>query len=164
MAKVQPFSIFFFKLLNNILILKNFYPCLIFLKQFFLLFRSWKSSWTLYEATTKLIPTNVECYRHNKAVYPLIFEYPMTSMMHKILFHGLLVVQNALLLIRQLSQEGTEARNKHIHSFRLHVRKSCQKILQHGWFATRAIGLNIKMLIIATDSNNWLLYIYFNYK
>lgn len=61
------------------------------------------------------------CYRHNKAVYPLIFEYPMTSIVHKILFHGLFVVQKALLLIvRQLSQEGTETRDKHIHSFRLH--------------------------------------------
>lgn len=44
--------------------------------------------------------------------------HPMTPTMHKILMHGPLVIQKGLLPIGQLSEEATEARNKHIRLYR----------------------------------------------
>lgn len=38
---------------------------------------------------------------------------------HKILIHGSTIIKNALLLIGQLSEEASEARNKHFRQYRL---------------------------------------------
>lgn len=44
--------------------------------------------------------------------------YPMCPTMHKILIHGQLVIEKALLPIGQLSEEAAEARNKHFRQYR----------------------------------------------
>uniref|UniRef100_A0A8D8YFV9 Uncharacterized protein n=1 Tax=Cacopsylla melanoneura TaxID=428564 RepID=A0A8D8YFV9_9HEMI len=44
--------------------------------------------------------------------------HPMTPTMNKTLMHGPLVMQKALLPIGQLSEEASEARNKHIRLYR----------------------------------------------
>jgi hypothetical protein len=48
----------------------------------------------------------------------------MTPTMHKILIHGAIVIENALLPIGQLSEEAVEARNKY---FRLYRQKFSRK-------------------------------------
>lgn len=54
--------------------------------------------------------------------------HPMTSTLHKILLHGSVVSDNALLPIGQLSEEAAEARNKHFRLFRLnYARKFSRK-------------------------------------
>ncbi|XP_029053996.2 uncharacterized protein LOC114881388 [Osmia bicornis bicornis] len=50
--------------------------------------------------------------------------YPMTPTVHKVLIHGPLVIQDALVPIGQLSEEAMEARNKYVRNYRLnHARK-----------------------------------------
>ncbi|XP_076545847.1 uncharacterized protein LOC143305586 [Osmia lignaria lignaria] len=44
--------------------------------------------------------------------------YPMTPTMHKILLHGSIIIEHALLPIGQLSEEAAEARNKHFRLYR----------------------------------------------
>jgi hypothetical protein len=44
--------------------------------------------------------------------------HPMTPTMHKILVHGSSIIKHALLPIGQLSEEASEARNKHFHLYR----------------------------------------------
>lgn len=44
--------------------------------------------------------------------------HPMTPTMHKILLHGPIIVQRALLPIGQFSEEAAEARNKHFRMYR----------------------------------------------
>jgi len=44
--------------------------------------------------------------------------YLMTPTMHKILIHGPIIIENALLPIGQLSEEAAEARNKHFRLYR----------------------------------------------
>lgn len=44
--------------------------------------------------------------------------HPMTPTMHKILVHGAVIIEKALLPIGQLSEEAAEARNKHFRSYR----------------------------------------------
>ena len=39
--------------------------------------------------------------------------HPVTPTMHKILIHGAIVIENALLPVGQLSEEAAEARNKY---------------------------------------------------
>lgn len=50
-----------------------------------------------------------------------IHEYsyqPMTPTMHKILIHGAIVAEHALVPIGMLSEEASEARNKHFRNYR----------------------------------------------
>ena len=42
----------------------------------------------------------------------------MTPTMHKILIHGAIVIENALLPIGQLSEEAAEASNKYFRLYR----------------------------------------------
>jgi len=42
----------------------------------------------------------------------------MTPTMHKVLIHGAIVIQNALLPIGQLSEDAAEARNKYFRLYR----------------------------------------------
>lgn len=56
--------------------------------------------------------------------------HPMSPTMHKILIHGKTIINNALLPIGQLSEEASEARNKHFRLYRLNYsrkfsRKAC---------------------------------------
>lgn len=44
--------------------------------------------------------------------------HPMTPTMHKILVHGAVIIEKALLPIGQLSEEAAEARNKHFRCYR----------------------------------------------
>ena len=44
--------------------------------------------------------------------------YPMTPTLHKILIHSSTVIKHALLPIGQLSEEASEARNKHFCLYR----------------------------------------------
>jgi hypothetical protein len=44
----------------------------------------------------------------------------MPASVHKILLHGTDVIKHCLLPIEQLSEEASEARNKHYKSFREH--------------------------------------------
>ena len=44
--------------------------------------------------------------------------HPMTPTMHKVLIHGAIVIQNALLPIGQLSEDAAEARNKYFRLYR----------------------------------------------
>lgn len=54
--------------------------------------------------------------------------HPMTPTVHKILIHGPLIINNALVPIGQLSEEAAEARNKHVRQYRLHhARKVCRQ-------------------------------------
>lgn len=44
--------------------------------------------------------------------------YPMTPTMHKVLLHGSIIIEHALLPIGQLSKEADEAPNKHSRLYR----------------------------------------------
>lgn len=44
--------------------------------------------------------------------------HPMTPTMHKVLVHGAVIIDKALLPIGQLSEEAAEARNKHFRNYR----------------------------------------------
>ena len=57
----------------------------------------------------------LETARHYVALYPW---HPMTPTMHKILVHGAIVMEKALLPIGMLSEEAAEARNKHFRMYR----------------------------------------------
>lgn len=52
----------------------------------------------------------------------------MPSILHKILCHGAEVVAEAILFIRQLSEEAAEARNKHIRMYRLNYARKIFRV------------------------------------
>jgi hypothetical protein len=54
--------------------------------------------------------------------------HPMTPTMHKILVHGALVIQDALLPIGQLSGEAAEARNKHFRLYRQNFARKFSRV------------------------------------
>ncbi|XP_029053728.1 uncharacterized protein LOC114881192 [Osmia bicornis bicornis] len=64
---------------------------------------------------TKFAEYTMDTAKRYTELYPW---YPMSPTMHKILIHGLIVIQNALLPIGQLSEEAAEARNKHFRMYR----------------------------------------------
>lgn len=50
--------------------------------------------------------------------------YPLPSSVHKVLIHGAIIIENALVPIGELSEEAAESTNKNIKAFRLnHTRK-----------------------------------------
>lgn len=54
--------------------------------------------------------------------------FPMTPTLHKVLIHGPVIIEHALLPIGQLSEEAAEARNKHFREYRLsYARKFSRK-------------------------------------
>jgi len=54
--------------------------------------------------------------------------HPMTPTMHKILIHGPIIIENALLPIGQLSEEAAEARNKHFRLYRQNYARKFSRI------------------------------------
>ncbi|KAK9712510.1 hypothetical protein QE152_g24846 [Popillia japonica] len=65
----------------------------------------------------------------------------MTPTLHKILIHGSIVVEKALLTIGLLSEEAAEARNKHFRSYRMNYarnfsRESCNLDVIHRLLLT----------------------------
>ena len=54
--------------------------------------------------------------------------HPMTPTMHKILIHGAIVTENALLPIVQLSEEAAEARNKYFRLYRQNVAREFSRV------------------------------------
>lgn len=54
--------------------------------------------------------------------------YYMPSSVHKILIHGADVIKSSILPIGQLSEEASEARNKHFRSFRQHHTRKISRI------------------------------------
>ncbi|XP_076396765.1 uncharacterized protein LOC143265943 [Megachile rotundata] len=53
--------------------------------------------------------------------------HPMTPTTHKILIHGPVIIQNAILPIGQLSEEAAEARNKHFRTYRENHSRKCSR-------------------------------------
>ncbi|CAH1099264.1 unnamed protein product [Psylliodes chrysocephalus] len=64
-------------------------------------------------------PVTYEIYASETArLYVKLYDWhPMTPTMHKILVHGAVIIEKALLPIGQLSEEAAEARNKHFRSY-----------------------------------------------
>ena len=54
--------------------------------------------------------------------------HPMTPTMHKILIHGPIVIENALLPVGQLSEEAAEARNKHFRLYRQNYARKFSRV------------------------------------
>ncbi|GBO43412.1 hypothetical protein AVEN_265601-1 [Araneus ventricosus] len=54
--------------------------------------------------------------------------YPMSPTMHKILIHGPIIIENAILPIGQLSEEAAEACNKHFRSFRQNLARKFSRL------------------------------------
>jgi hypothetical protein len=54
--------------------------------------------------------------------------HPMTPTMHKILIHGAIVIENALLPIGQLSEEAAEARNKYLRLYRRNLSRKFSRV------------------------------------
>lgn len=54
--------------------------------------------------------------------------YPMSPTIHKILIHGPIIIEKALLPIGQLSEEAAEARNKHIRTYRENFARKISRI------------------------------------
>ena len=54
--------------------------------------------------------------------------YPMSPTMHKILIHGPIIIEQAILPIGQLSEEAAEARNKHFRLFRQNLSRKFSRI------------------------------------
>ena len=63
----------------------------------------------------KIDPVKYERYASETArIYVSLYDWhPMTPTMHKILVHGAIIIEKALLPMGQLSEEAAEARNKH---------------------------------------------------
>lgn len=68
----------------------------------------------------KIDPVKYEKYASETArVYVDLYDWhPMTPTMHKLLVHGAVIIEKALLPIGQLSEEAAEARNKHFRCYR----------------------------------------------
>lgn len=58
------------------------------------------------------------CWDTAKLYVELYPWHPMTPTLHKILMHGSIVIEKALLPIGMMSEEAAEARNKHFRSYR----------------------------------------------
>lgn len=54
--------------------------------------------------------------------------HPMTPTVHKILIHGPIVIENALLPVGQLSEEAAEARNKHFRLYRQNYARKFSRV------------------------------------
>lgn len=54
--------------------------------------------------------------------------HPMSPTVHKILMHGAEVIQQAILPIGQLSEEASEARNKHLRKYRVDFARKFSRI------------------------------------
>ena len=54
--------------------------------------------------------------------------HPLTPTMHKILIHGAIVIENALLPIGQLPEEAAEARNKYFHLYRQNFARKFSRV------------------------------------
>ena len=58
--------------------------------------------------------------------------HPMTPTLHKILLHGLIIIEKALLPIGMMSEEATEARNIHVCDYRQnYARKFSRESCNH---------------------------------
>lgn len=68
----------------------------------------------------KIDPVKYEKYALETArVYVSQYDWhPMTPTLHKLLIHGAVIIEKALLPIGQLSEEAAEARNKHFRCYR----------------------------------------------
>ncbi|KAK5641968.1 hypothetical protein RI129_010515 [Pyrocoelia pectoralis] len=68
----------------------------------------------------KIDPSKYEKYATETArLYLNKYDWhPMTPTLHKVLLHGAVIIEKALLPIGQLSEEAAEARNKHFRSYR----------------------------------------------
>lgn len=65
-------------------------------------------------------PAKYEAYASETArIYVSLYDWhPMTPTIHKLLIHGAVIIEKALLPIGQLSEEAAEARNKHFRCYR----------------------------------------------
>lgn len=54
--------------------------------------------------------------------------YPMSPTVHKILMHGAEVIEQAILPIGQLSEEASEARNKHLRKYRIDFARKFSRV------------------------------------
>lgn len=73
-------------------------------------------------------------YGHSKLYIELYVWHLITRTIHKSLLHGSIIIEKALLLIKQLSEEAAEARNKHFRLYRLKLRKDIfENRLQHRY-------------------------------
>ncbi|CAI6377477.1 unnamed protein product [Macrosiphum euphorbiae] len=54
--------------------------------------------------------------------------HPMTPTIHKVLVHGAALITHAILPIGQLSEEASEARNKHYGQYRLHFARKFSRV------------------------------------
>jgi hypothetical protein len=54
--------------------------------------------------------------------------HPVTPTIHKMLMHGAIVIENALLPIGQLSEEAAEARNKYFCLYRQNLAKKFSRV------------------------------------
>ncbi|CAG4976575.1 unnamed protein product [Parnassius apollo] len=84
----------------------------------------------------KIDPVKYERYALETArIYVNLYDWhPMTPTMHKILVHGAVIIEKALLPIGQLSEEAAEARNKHFRCYRQDFarkfsRKDCNQVI-----------------------------------
>lgn len=73
--------------------------------------------------------------------------HPMTPTLHKILCHGALVIEHALLPIGQLSEEAAESRNKHFRLYRQNFarkfsRKDCLQDVMNRLLLTSDVFLS----------------------
>lgn len=67
------------------------------------------------------------CRDTAKLYIQLYYWYPMSPTLHKILLHGPIVIEQALLPIGALSEEAAESRNKHFRQYReKYARKFCR--------------------------------------
>lgn len=68
----------------------------------------------------KIDPVKYERYASETArLYVDLYDWhPMTPTLHKLLVHGAVIIEKALLPIGQLSEEAAEARNKHFRCYR----------------------------------------------
>lgn len=83
--------------------------------------------------------------------------YYMPTSVHKILFHGASVINNAILPIGELSEEAQEAKNKDVKKFRTHfTRKSSREHTNEDLFCRLILSsdpyLSLQHL---TDSRKW---------
>lgn len=79
--------------------------------------------------------------------------YPMSPTLHKILCHGAVVIEHALLPIGQLSEEAAESRNKHFRLYRQNFarkfsRKDCLHDVMNRLLLTSDIYLSCSSRIL----------------
>lgn len=71
-------------------------------------------------STFEIDSNKFSCYAMETAqLYVQLYSwYPMSPRIHKILIHGAIVIRTSILPIGQLSEEASEARNKHFRNYR----------------------------------------------